>query len=130
MFKLPASVNFIPTPKDFTKNNGLPNEIYFESDNVHLNLQGYEMLLNSIRSQMSLFDEASPDKVPPENPVHDAYGIGELEYLGGGWDGEVVSQSDQDPEGYRVLLNSPGPLRPPPARAAAEGRLWCDDAPI
>ena len=117
MFKLPASVKFVRSPEVFLNSKGLPHELYFESDNVHLNRGGYEVLLNSIRSQMSLFDEASPAKVPPGNPVHDAYGIGELEYIGGGWDGEVVSQSDQDPEGYRVLLNSPGPLRPPPVIA-------------
>ena len=82
-YKLPASVNFIQPPKVLFS-NGLPNDIYFETDNIHLNLCGYKVLLNSIRSQTSLKPDASPESMSfSSNPVLDCYAIGQLEYLGG-----------------------------------------------
>ena len=117
-YMLPASVKFIPPPNELFDINGLPNMTFFKLDRIHLNLHGYKLIFKDVMSQMSLFDEASPAKVPPGNPI--AYGIGELEYLGGGWDGETATQADQDPKGYRVLLDSSGPLRPTPVIAVEE----------
>ena len=83
-FKLPASVLFIPPPKVFLEHE-LPNDIFFESDNVLLNYDGYEILLRTIESHLSLTPETLPEPQPSlRNPVLDDYAIGELEFLGVG----------------------------------------------
>ena len=122
-FKLPTSVIFIRPPKALYDRNGLPNSELFESDNVHLNLFGYKLVFNTIRSHMSLNPETLPEPKPKpslSNPVHDNFAIGELEFLGVGVcivDGkESASQSQVRGPLLAGLPTSPTPSsRPSPS---------------
>ena len=91
-FRLPASETFVPPPNSLFDINGLPNIQFYKSDMIHLNERGYNILLRTIGSHMSLADVISPAKTSPRKPLPDDYGIGELEFLGDGWDGEATSQ--------------------------------------
>ena len=122
-FKLPPTATFIPPPKIFSDVSGLPNDQFFESDNIHLNRSGYRVLINTIIPLI----QCPPITVTHtqshlKNPVLDDLGIGETELLGCGWGEPVTSRHppSSTPSQPRSLPHFP-PL-PSPAPVPAQHR--------
>ena len=100
-YKLPSDVFFVPPPNIISDKNGTPNMRFYETDHVHLNIEGYRVLLDSLGPFINM-----PHPSHHHPMFSDDFGIGEPELLGRGWDGLPTPQ----PPPY-----SPPPYSPPPS---------------
>ena len=84
-FQLPASVSFIPSPFEHW------SPTYF-TDDVHLNMHGYNFLFNSTHFK-SLIQSTHTSTTPTHQLTNDYSPacIGRPEYIGKGWDGNISS---------------------------------------
>jgi lysophospholipase L1-like esterase len=126
-FKLPPNITFIEPPRALFGDNTYNRE-YF-SDNVHLNPEGYKLLIQPLEkfigsSPTTSLKPAVTPPIPsyqtttshsqPRNPILDnEFGIGEPEFLGSGWDGEPSAC----PPSHPSHPPSPPSPTPPPSHS-------------
>ena len=97
-FKLSSCITFVSPPDALTVGGG-PNPVFFEKDRkgimVHLNRLGYKLLLDTLAPFICTRGEVSHSPTQPyhRSSVPDTIGIGELEYLGSGWNGNASARA-------------------------------------
>ena len=111
-YKLPPRATFIVPPTIFSTRAGTPKPKFYETDLIHLNDEGYRILLDSLASFINTPLHSQPCRV---NPFTDDFGIGEPEFLGSGWDSQTPPPPPYAPPPYSTQTPPTAPLTLPMA---------------